>query len=79
MTKQEWRELAGKIKSLIIKSIVDDLLGHEAQRNPFMPQKREITIPWDEIESYLEKLVEIDGELERQGEAGSLSKGIFEG
>lgn len=79
MTKQEWREKAKEVKSDAVRSIVDDLLSHEAQRNPIMPQQREMKIPWDEVENYLEKLVEIDGELGRQGEAGSLSKGIAEG
>ena len=90
MTKQEWREKAKEVKSDTIKSIIDDLLSHEARRNPFMPQKREITIPWDEVEVHLVGLLEIDdklseqkaridGELGRQREARSFSKGIFEG
>ncbi len=78
MTKQEWREKTKEIKSDAVRSIIDDLLSHEARRNSFMPQKREMTIPWEEVENYLEKLVEIDGELGRQGEAGSLSKGLAE-
>ena len=63
MTKQEWREKTEAVKSVAIKGIIDDLLSHEARRNPYMPQKREVTIPWTEIESYLEKLEEIDGEM----------------
>ncbi len=79
MTKQEWREKAEEVKSDTIKSIIDDLLSHDALRNSLMPQKREVTIPWSEVEGYLEKLVEIDEELdERTREAGSLSKNLFE-
>ena len=63
MTKQEWREKAEEVKSDTIKAIIDDLLSHDARRNPYMPQKREMTIPWDEVESYLEKLIKIDGWL----------------
>lgn len=79
MTKRGWREKAEGLKSDTIKSIIDDLLSHDAQRSPFMPQKRVMTIPWDEVESYLEKLVEIDAELERQRKARSLSKGATKG
>lgn len=80
MTKREWLEKAEGVKSDAIKSIVDDLLSHEARRNPYSPLKREVTIPWDEVESYLEKLIEIDGRLnDAERETGSLSKGFLEG
>lgn len=80
MTKQEWREKAEEVKSDTIKSIIDDLLSHDARRNPYMPQKREMTIPWDEVESYLEKLIEIDGRVsDGERETRSLPKSATEG
>jgi hypothetical protein len=79
MTKQEWRIKAEKVKSADIKDIIEGLLSHEALRNPMIPKKRQIVIPWDEVEVYLVGLVEIDGELDRAREAGSLSTGVSKG
>lgn len=54
--------------------VAEGLLNYEAQRNPIQPAKRQVTIPWEEIESYVYKLLMVHRDTRRYQEIKSICR-----